>query len=107
MDPYPRLIDGPSNFVMRAGTLTELNNSCGSIPWHGQQLRRMNMTQSSEIPLNFAMFDFVKPHTITQTSDDGPDDFRIRFNGDKTALSTASTRTTVLPGNGQMNWADS
>jgi hypothetical protein len=67
----------------------------------------MNMTQSFEIPLGFTMFDFVKPHTIKQTSDDGPNDFRVRFNGDKTALSIANMKTTALPGSGQTSFTDS
>ena len=58
------------------------------------------MRLSTETPLGFAMFDFANTNTAKQNSDDGLNDFRMRFNRGKTALSIASTKTMALPGFG-------
>lgn len=81
--------------------------SCVGIRSHGRQLRRMSMNQSTEIQLDFAMFDFAKMHMARPNSDNGLNDFRMLLNRDKTALSTASTKTMALPGSGQTNFIGS
>ena len=61
------------------------------------------MRLSTETPRGFAIFDFANMNTARQNFDDGLNDFRMRFNRGKTALSIASTKTRALPGFGQTN----